>query len=234
MGASGSTADVDFALQKEIAKAILKTYDVSSDGVRVGIIVYGRTASFRWRLDYTGDDRTRTLTAIDNLRLLSRGNNLEQALQLANLYIFSPRYGGRPGVPKILVVFNNKPVDSGAFAFARAALNKGYMIANVAVGDEIRPQDGSKLTGRVDLSLIVKTDSEAPLVAQALAVLLRPSMIIDPILFVALYATDLYIPAIIAVLESLISTNTEGDLLSICYERASDLQLKCSHRYSIQ
>lgn len=174
MGASGARADADFALQKEVAKMILNSYDVSKDAVRVGVIVYGRSASLFVRLDYTRNGRRSILSSIDNLRLTSTGNNIDQALQLANIYMFSSRYGGRSGVPKVLIIFNNKPFDTSAFVAAKEALAKGYTIANIAIGDETRAGDGSKLTGREELALIVRSASEAPNAAQTLRILLQP------------------------------------------------------------
>ena len=177
MGASGDMADIYFDIQKKIVKAFLNLHVVSKDSARVGVIVYGRIATLRIRLDIAGSDRTRTLTAINNLHLRSTGNNLEQALQVANHYIFSTFYGGRPGVQKILVVFVTEPIKPGAFTVARELLNKGYKIATVIVGDKSRHQDGSKLTGKQDLTLSVNAASEAPGAAQVLTALLRSGMI---------------------------------------------------------
>ena len=173
MGASGDKADFYFDIQKKIVKAFLNLHDVSKESARVGVIVYGRTANLHIRLDIAGSDRTRTLTAIDNLRMRSKGNNLEQALQIANHYIFSTFYGGRPGVQKILVVFITEPVQPGAFTVARELLNKGYKIASIIMGDRSHHQDGSKLTGKQDLALPVNAASEAPGAAKVLTALLR-------------------------------------------------------------
>ena len=142
--------------------------------MRVGVIIYGRNANLPIRLDYTGNDQTDTLRAIDELRLPSTGNNLKQALQLAKTYIFSTIYGGRPGVPKTLIVFNNKPVETDAFDVAKELLEKGYTIASVAVGDDIRADDGTKLSGRQDLALTVESVSQVLPAAQVLSQLLRP------------------------------------------------------------
>ena len=173
MGASGNKADFDFNVQKEIVKTIVSLYDVSEEAVRVGVIVYGRNANLRIRLDSTGKSSASTVTAIDNLRLGTTGNNLQQALQLAKHYLFSTIYGGRSGIQKILIIFTTKSVQPGAFDLAKELIGMGYKIANIAIGDDTRDQDGSKLSGRQDLALSVKTASEAAGTAQVLTALLR-------------------------------------------------------------
>lgn len=173
MGASGNKADFDFNVQKQIVKTMVSLYDVSQEAVRVGVIVYGRNANLRIRLDSTRKNSASTVTAIDNLRLGTTGNNLQQALQLAKHYLFSKIYGGRPAVQKILIIFTTKPVQPGALVLAKELLGRGYKIANVAIGDDTRDQDGSNLSGRPDLALSVKTASEAPGAARVLTALLR-------------------------------------------------------------
>ena len=108
------------------------------------------------------------------MRLGSPGNNLKQALQVAQSYMFSSRYGGRPGVPKILIVFYNKPIEPGAFAVAKQLIDQGYKVASIGIGQESRIEDGSKLTGTGTLAASVKAVTDAKQVAQVIAVLIRP------------------------------------------------------------
>ena len=177
MGSSGTKADFDFDLQKEVVKAILNLCDISQDAVRVGVIIYGRSAHLRIRLDSTGTSRHSTLTDIDGLRLGSTGNSLLQALQLAKHYLFSTKYGGRRGVEKILIIFTTKPVESDALDLGKELLSRGHKIVTIAIGDEVRDGDSIKLSGRQELALSVKSASEVNGAAQVLNALLQSGMI---------------------------------------------------------
>ena len=184
LGASGQNAETDFYLQKEIAKEIIKSYDISRETVRVGAMLYGQSANLVIRLNSIGD-QTSALGAIDNLRPYTTGNNLERAFQLVSPYMFASRLGGRSDAAKVVVVFHNSPVQQRAFIAAKELLGKGYKLVSVGIGRNIRVVDGAKITGRKELALSAQSVPEARNVADLVADLVKPGTYLKLLLFIS-------------------------------------------------
>ena len=93
-------------VQKEFVRNLLKTFTISSSDTRVGFMKYGRGSKLVFRLDSVMSDQNIN-QAISDVTSEDPGYNLLSLLKLAGNQFFQRGYGGRPGVAKSLLIFNN-------------------------------------------------------------------------------------------------------------------------------
>ena len=81
---------------KTFIKEVVSRFDVSSKGVRFGLVVYSSAAYVKLKLneEYTTDG---IFKRIDSLPYLDGHTNTAGGLYLANHVIFKPKNGDRPG-----------------------------------------------------------------------------------------------------------------------------------------
>lgn len=96
----------NFQIIKDSIKTFIRTFNVSSDLTRVGVIVYSTNATVVFKMDnYTTQSDVEQ--AIDNIRYPAGGTYTGKALTKASENLFDPS-SARPGnVSKILVVLTD-------------------------------------------------------------------------------------------------------------------------------
>ena len=144
IGASGSSADKDFKLGKEVIREMVKKLDVSADKTRVGLVVYGSDPNFVFRLD-TVTDKDNAIRAIEGLRMPGDGNALNKAIDLSRRYMFSESYGARRGIPKTLVVLMNKNAKSAEESEVDKLKTDGVKVVVVSLGKNVADETTTKL-----------------------------------------------------------------------------------------
>ena len=92
--------------QKDFVRNLLQTFTISSSDTRVGFMKYGRDSKLVFRLDSIMSDQSIN-QAISEVASEDPGYNLLSLLKLAGNQFFQQGYGGRPGVAKSLLIFNN-------------------------------------------------------------------------------------------------------------------------------
>ena len=172
IGASGSSADKDFKLGKEVIREIVKKLDVSADKSRVGLVVYGSDANFIFRLD-TVRDKDNAIRAIEGLRMPGVGNALDKAIDLSRRYMFSELYGARRGTPKTLVVLLNKIANSAEKSEVNKLKADGVKVAVVSLGKNVADETTKNLaTSSKDFVKVSRKDDLKGGVKEAISSLL--------------------------------------------------------------
>ena len=135
LGADGPNAEKDFALGKEVIKAVLKRLLVSKDMARVGLIVYGKRADIVLRLDQISNTDT-ALKLVDRMRTPEKGFALSNAITMARNNLFNSAAGARQEVPKTMMIFVNRDIDRSSKLAAEALKQDGVKIVALWIGSK--------------------------------------------------------------------------------------------------
>ena len=92
--------------QKDFVRKLLEMFTISNIRTRVGFLKYGRDSKLVFRLDSMMSDQS-VNQAITDVTSEDPGYNLLSLLKLAGNQFFRQSYGGRLGVAKSLLIFNN-------------------------------------------------------------------------------------------------------------------------------
>ncbi len=163
MGAGGDEAVQDFAIQKEIVKEITKLPQLSRDSINIGVVVYGQDAKVT--IQFNQFDKVSLLRAIGYVRLESIGNDIGKGLQLARSSLFNAVGDDRKDAVKLAVVFYNGPIDASAVDAAKELISDKVSILSVGVGRKAALNDGKRITGNDELSIVAKTPEDVKNVA---------------------------------------------------------------------
>eukprot|EP00794_Sanderia_malayensis_P014924 gene14924-16466_t len=174
-GAAGQNAHRDFLLQKDIAKQVIKEQRVSPDGVRIGAVIYGTNARALMPFNLASD-KDGTLMAIERIRADNYGDNLKDGLLATDMSLFdSSRGGARKGASKVAIIFYNTPLRPDVATAAKKLRDKRIQLISVAMGIDGATNgsalldNGRKLTGNNELSVLVKSPQEAQQIAPLLS-----------------------------------------------------------------
>ena len=136
-GSMGGSKEADeFLLSKQIIKDLLTKLVLSRDKVRVGLIKYDRNAEIVKRLD-NFFAFNRTAEAVDMVRISNVGQELSKAINLARSELFDIRNGGRAGIPKNIVLFVNKDIDTDSQKAANSLVKEGFKVIFVTLAKDI-------------------------------------------------------------------------------------------------
>lgn len=165
MGADGREAPSDILIEKEITKEVAKLYAASNDVVRIAVIAYGQAAHVAIPFTAIGDN---ALRAIDSVTPRSYGRNIEAALTAsADLMVAN----GNAEAERAAIVFYNKPVQQPGAAVLERLAKENVRLISIGIGREAGLVDGSKITGKDDMSVLAKSVVEAKHVAGVVSLL---------------------------------------------------------------
>ena len=114
LDSSGSLRN-NYEQEKEFLKSLAKTFGVSSNGSRAGVVTFSYFSKHSIKLSDHGDIATFN-QAVDNIPLMGSTTRIDKALRLAQKELFSLGNGGRVGVPKLLILLTDgtQTQDAGA------------------------------------------------------------------------------------------------------------------------
>ena len=141
-GSSGKNEPVTFAAEKELAKKMIKKYDISSSATLIGAISYDNDARVEWRFGDVIDAKS-TVDKIDRLQRSKNGNNVLKALEIARDYLFAIKNGARRDTPKTLMVFIDKleVKDQRLKDTAKQLKDNDVKLIVIAIGPEVSKKD---------------------------------------------------------------------------------------------
>lgn len=140
---------------KTIIKETLKSYDVSLQATRVGIVLYGENAEV---VSYLKDskDSVSLLNALDSLEYPGDGSNVNKALITTNTDLFTTKSGARVGVGKVILLFVDKKSDEDPAAVAQSFTRNGIKIITIGVGSDIDKDELKRITSDYRKVIVVE------------------------------------------------------------------------------
>ena len=131
----------NFQMIKDFMKNLTRSFNVSSYGTRVGVVVYSTNSTVAFTLDqYTSTEKVEE--AIDNVVYPSGGTYTGKALHLAANNLFNDTVV-RGNIPKVLVLLTDGVSTDDVTQPAVLLANKDVIVFVLAIGQNI---DYSQLT----------------------------------------------------------------------------------------
>ena len=97
---------------KEFLKFFAASFGISSKGTRAGVVTFSYFGELSIKLSDHSDISSFN-QAVDNITLMGSTARIDKALCLAQRKLFSLANGGRPGVPKLLILLTySSPVQN--------------------------------------------------------------------------------------------------------------------------
>ena len=114
LDSSGSLRN-NYEQEKEFLKSLAKTFGVSSNGSRAGVVTFSYFSEHSIKLSDHSDIASFN-RAVDKIPLMGSTTRIDKALRLAQKELFSLSNGGRAGVPKLLILLTDgtQTQDAGA------------------------------------------------------------------------------------------------------------------------
>ena len=175
LGAGGVNAARDLEIQKRIAKDMLNAFDISPQHTRVGLIQYGRDSRLVARLNRYTDKRTLN-HVIGTVSSTSSETRLDKALDMARSDLFDVHYGARKDIPKTLLVFTNKAVDSSSQDAAEKLKDLGVKVIVIGVGQQVDKKQLEGIAGSNKEVFVAANPDDAKNVVNDIAKASMPGM----------------------------------------------------------
>ena len=114
LDSSGSLRN-NYEQEKEFLKSLAKTFGVSSNGSRAGVVTFSYFSKHSIKLSDHSDIASFN-RAVDKIPLMGSTTRIDKALRLAQKELFSLGNGGRVDVPKLLILLTDgtQTQDAGA------------------------------------------------------------------------------------------------------------------------
>ena len=103
---SSGSLRLEYHKEKEFLNALAEKFGVSENGNRVGVITFSYYPVNSIKLK-TFTDISKFQKAVENIALMGSTTNIDRALRLTQKEMFSTANGGRPNVPKILILLTD-------------------------------------------------------------------------------------------------------------------------------
>jgi receptor-type tyrosine-protein phosphatase Q len=137
MDESGSVGYSNYQIMKTFVYNIVNSFDVTPDKVRVGVMSYSSSYTFRFYLN-THSQKSSVLSAISNLPYNSGLTNTAGALTGILNYAFTTANGARPasqGVPRVVIVITDGYSNSfsATISAATSLHNAGIIVFAIGI-----------------------------------------------------------------------------------------------------
>ena len=157
--------DAMFQKMKSFVMTSLNSFNISQDGVHVGLVQYGGSAEIRQRLkDGASPQGTRRNLAL--LTLVGGPRRMNRALRLVKRELFTKPGERRPFSKRVLILLTTgKNSGDGSGDLPRVALDlrqQGVEVIAVVIGKESDPAEIDTITGKKANSINVKDVDKLP------------------------------------------------------------------------
>ena len=163
MDSSGSLAE-EYDKEKNFIKALASTFGISKNGSRASVITFSEFSEHSIKLN--DHDNIHTFNkAVEEIPLMGSITRIDDALRLTQKEMFSIANGGRPGVPKILILLTDgsqtgledaeNPID-----ISKELRASGMNIITVGIGNKIDKTELNEIAGSVSNSYNVDSFDE--------------------------------------------------------------------------
>lgn len=106
LDSSHSNTPVGWAVVKKVASDLVELLDISKDGTHVAVLKFSTKVTAFYMFD-VNPSKQKTQAQIQSLDFDDEWAQLDLALKAINDYVFASSAGGRPYVPKVVVVFTD-------------------------------------------------------------------------------------------------------------------------------
>ena len=150
LDSSGSLRS-EYGKEKNFLKALATSFGVSANGSRAGVITFSYYTEHSIKLsDHT--DVASFNAAVDKIALMGSTTRIDKALRLTQKEMFSLKNGGRPGVPKVLILMTDgsQTPDAGAEDpgdIADELRREGVNLLVVGIGQGINATELAHMAG---------------------------------------------------------------------------------------
>ena len=148
LGSLGNNAM--FSKQVDVTKDLLDNYEVSTTGTHVGLLTYGKDPSLVLSLK-DGVNSQIVSAYLNQLQNPNDGDDLHKALAYLHSTVFTAQNGARVGIPKRLVLYLDKNIESGKLIDVQMKVNElqkvGIKVYVIGLGKDI---DQGSLTDLFD------------------------------------------------------------------------------------
>ena len=107
---SKGVSNLNFQREKNFVKTLVRSFTISSNLSRVGIISYGDKSEIT--VNFSDEQSTDSLIKrVDSIPILGGGPQIDQALEMAAAELFSPNGPSRAAVPRTVVIVTDCEKD---------------------------------------------------------------------------------------------------------------------------
>ena len=150
LDSSGSLRN-DYDKEKVFLKALAASFGVSDDGARAGVVTFSYNSEHSIKLNDHSSFSTFN-DAVDKIPLMGSTTRIDKALRLSQRELFTLPNGGRPGIPKILILLTDgsQTQDAGAedpSMIANELRSKGIKLLVIGIGAGVDQAELLKLGG---------------------------------------------------------------------------------------
>ena len=153
LDSSGSLKN-DYQNEKNFLKSLATAFGVSQDGSRSGVVTFSFNAEHSIKMNDHTDVQSFN-DAVDAIQLMGMTTRIDKALRLAQKELFAVKNGGRPTIPKILILLTDGSQTPGKDAEDPAVIANelrydGITVLVVGIGKGINPGELGKIAGGAD------------------------------------------------------------------------------------
>ena len=148
---SSGSLKLEYGIEKDFLKLLAATFGVNPIGSRAGVITFGSNAELSIKLNSHTDILT-FWDAVNNITFMNSWTYIDRALRLAQSEMFSVDNGGRPGIPKLIVLFTdgtqtkNDNYEDPA-GISEELRNEGINLLVVGMGQDTNVTELIKIAG---------------------------------------------------------------------------------------
>ena len=150
LDSSGSLRN-EYDKEKNFTKALAKSFGVSEDGARAGVVTFSYNSELSIKLS---DHKSLSTfdNAVDEIPLMGYTTRIDKALSMSMKELFLSANGGRPGIPKVLILMTDGTQSQDADAedpnrIASEIRNKGIKLVIIGIGTGVDKKELLKLGG---------------------------------------------------------------------------------------
>ena len=103
---SSGSLRTEYHKEKAFVKALATSFGISPDGSRAGVVTFSARAEHSIKLSDHNDVHSFS-HAVDAIPLMGFTTRIDRALRLTQRELFAPKNGGRPSVPKLLILLTD-------------------------------------------------------------------------------------------------------------------------------
>ena len=150
LDSSGSLRN-DYDKEKDFLKALAASFGVSDDGARAGVVTFSYNSEHSIKLNDHSSFSTFN-DAVDKIPLMGSTTRIDKALRLSQKELFTLPNGGRPGIPKILILLTDGSQTQDADAedpsiIANEIRSRGIKLLVIGIGAGVDQAELLKLGG---------------------------------------------------------------------------------------
>ena len=163
MDSSGSLRK-EYHKEKSFVKYLARSFHISSDGSRAGVVTFSKRAEHTIKLKDHADINSFE-SAVDKIPLMGLTTSIDKALRLAQKELFAPENGGRSKLKKVLILLTDgtQTKRNGAENpedITEELRKSGITVLVIGIGDGTNPEELDRMAGESGQAYLPKSFDE--------------------------------------------------------------------------